>query len=143
MKNPLPLSLRHYIDELVEHAPSVREVWLVGSRANGRSTEDSDWDFLLFADQQALITLRGAQSLCREGVCVLVVVDGDRFESPWPRLDNPGKFKRGHLRNYENAEGSEVQSWEWQRTGDDEATYTDRKFREERAVRVHPRGNAA
>lgn len=143
MTSPLPSNLGRYIGELVECAPSVREVWLVGSRANGRSTEESDWDFLLFADQHALLSLRSAQRLRRDNVDVLVVVDGDRFESPWPRSDKPGKFKRGNLRNHSDADGIEAQSWEWKFTGDGEARYAGESFREERAVRVHPQGNAA
>lgn len=31
--------------------PSTREVWLIGSRANGTATEESDWDLLVFTDE--------------------------------------------------------------------------------------------
>lgn len=31
--------------------PSTREVWLIGSRANGTATDESDWDLLVFTDE--------------------------------------------------------------------------------------------
>jgi hypothetical protein len=31
--------------------PSTREIWLFGSRANGTATEESDWDLLVFTDE--------------------------------------------------------------------------------------------
>lgn len=143
MRNELPDCVQKYVDAVTNAAPSIAEVWLVGSRANGRATEASDWDFMVFADQQALMLLRVNTSLACEDIDVLVVVDGNRFESPWPRLDKPYRFKSGHLKNYLDADGVDVVSWEWSPLGDNEATYTGESFREERAVLIYRRENAA
>lgn len=43
------LSLEPYLKLLLEVVPDAREVWLFGSRANGRERADSDWDLLLCA----------------------------------------------------------------------------------------------
>lgn len=143
MKSLLPADLHRYIDELLELAPSAREVWLIGSRANGGATEESDWDFLVFADQSALVALRQKPRLQRDNIDVLVVVDGDRFESPWPRIDMPESHKIGNLKNYENADGIEARTWEWEYIGNGQAKYTGRKFQEQHAVLVFPEGHAA
>lgn len=143
MKNSLPLDMDQYIKDLLDLAPSVREVWLIGSRANGGGTEKSDWDFLLFADESALAALRRTPRLRRGNVDVLIVVDGDRFEAPWPRIDKPGSYKRGNLKNYEDADGIEVQTWEWEHLGSGQAKYTGGSFQEQRAVLVFPENHAA
>lgn len=36
---------------LLSAEPSTREVWLIGSRANGTATDESDWDLLVFMDE--------------------------------------------------------------------------------------------
>ena len=32
--------------------PATREVWLIGSRANGSANETSDWDLMVFSDEE-------------------------------------------------------------------------------------------
>jgi hypothetical protein len=44
-----------YIERLVSAYPSIREVWLFGSRANNREREGSDWDYLVFGDDDRLL----------------------------------------------------------------------------------------
>lgn len=92
--------------------PSIRELWLVGSRANGGGSPDSDWDVLAFADEQTLAVLRAQPLLRREDLDLLIAVDGDKFESPWWRTDKPGKYKSGRLKNYDSSDGTEVVGWE-------------------------------
>lgn len=36
--------------------PAVCEIWLIGSQANGTATCASDWDFLVFSDQEPSVT---------------------------------------------------------------------------------------
>lgn len=143
MRDRLPERVRKYIGTVINAAPSVTEVWLVGSQANDRAAEESDWDFLVFADQEALMLLRENVALACANIDVLVVVDGNRFESPWPRSDKPGKLKRGHLQNYFNADGIEVIGWEWERLGENEVTYTGEAGCKERAVLIYRRDSVA
>lgn len=44
----LPVDLACWLAEVVRRHPGIAEVWLIGSRANGTETPESDWDFLVF-----------------------------------------------------------------------------------------------
>jgi predicted nucleotidyltransferase len=50
-----------YVAELTATYPGIREVWLLGSRANGTATEASDWDYLVFLDDDRIFN-----ALCRD-----------------------------------------------------------------------------
>jgi hypothetical protein len=123
-----------YVDALALAYPTVREIWLFGSRAAGVANSDSDWDFFVFADSYVLGALALDQSFNRADTDVLVIYDGDHFREPWVDGD---KGKAGSL-----------SGWEWKRTTDDEATYKATKASKEddfyveitteRAVRVWP-----
>jgi len=67
----------------------ITSIWLIGSRANNTFRENSDWDLLIFADEQTLDLMRKATELKRADVDVLVVYDGKNGEEPWP------VFKKG------------------------------------------------
>ena len=45
----------HYLRALVDAHPSIREIWLFGSRANGRARPESDWDYMVFSDDDRLL----------------------------------------------------------------------------------------
>jgi predicted nucleotidyltransferase len=81
-----------YLEQIVSVAPGVREIWLVGSRANGTARPDSDWDFIVFGDSHTFSQLQAAADLHRIDVDCLVVSDSDAFESAWG-----SKSKRGSL----------------------------------------------
>jgi predicted nucleotidyltransferase len=51
MKPPLPNRVRHVIAELAADE-SVREVWLIGSQADGSATAASDWDLLVLSGRE-------------------------------------------------------------------------------------------
>lgn len=51
MRLPLPDRIRQVIAELEADA-SVREVWLIGSQADGSATTASDWDLLVRSSQE-------------------------------------------------------------------------------------------
>lgn len=107
--------IRTYIDLLIARCPKVREVWLIGSRANGISTEVSDWDFIIFADPKAFDDLAHDKVLHREDVDLLVVDDATgEFSKPW------GKEKTGSL-----------DSWKWVRESNSIATYRAMKWVED------------
>jgi predicted nucleotidyltransferase len=46
-----------YIDALLTAYPSIKEVWLIGSRADGSAKPTSDWDYIILADQWVLSAL--------------------------------------------------------------------------------------
>lgn len=128
-----------YVAELVAAYPSIREVWLYGSRANGTAREKSDWDYLAFADAATLAALRRETRFDREGIDLMVVTDGVRFEQPW--ID-PGGKKEGTL-------APEFGGMHWRKMSATEARYQATKppapgssygtrVFAQRAARVHP-----
>lgn len=74
---------------LVDIQPHPQSVWLIGSRANGRATAESDTDFLIFADETYAATARRTLA-APVAIDVLVVHDGNHFADIWQE-------KRGSL----------------------------------------------
>jgi predicted nucleotidyltransferase len=104
--------VRAYVRKLATAHRNVREMWLLGSRANGSARPKSDWDILAFADEPTFNALRDDQQLHHPDIDLLVVksVDG-RFEKPW------GRKKSGSL-----------EKWQWNRVSETDATYRSTKF---------------
>jgi hypothetical protein len=105
-----------YVAILVKRFPAIKEVWLIGSRANESARADSDWDYIVFADERTLSLLRCDESLRRPDIDVLMVFDGDSFEEPWPTAH---RKKHGSLHG-----------WGWRRLAMKKAVY--------RATKVKP-----
>ena len=97
--------LNPYLASLIDRSNEITAIWLLGSRANGTGRIDSDWDLLIFGNEQVLSELRSAEALNCRDFDVLVVYDGDRFESPWQRKD-----------------GS-LSSWQWRKLSNKRAEY--------------------
>ena len=74
-----------YIGRLVQAYPSIREIWLLGSRANGSERPDSDWDCLAFGDDAgALNQLHNDPQFDDPKVDLLFVGPGlDEAIEPW------------------------------------------------------------
>lgn len=95
-----------YVLKLVAAYPEVTEIWLIGSRAGGTAGIASDWDYLVFANQKVLRSLRQRKWFNSPEIDLLVVHDGNRFAKPWS--DGP-RTKAGSLAD-----------WDWQRTSSSE-----------------------
>jgi|SRR5579863_2976177 len=86
---------REYVEEYVEYLtdayPDVQEVWLFGSRANDTARPDSDWDLLVWSNEDHLLNklCRNKQSR-RAGIDLFVVVDQLAVQ-PWPADDGQPK----------------------------------------------------
>jgi predicted nucleotidyltransferase len=89
--------------------PSIAEVWLIGSRANGTSKCESDWDFIVFGPLGLREAMAQDKSLARPDVDLLVASPDGVVADPW-------KVKSGTLSN-----------WEWNRISNSQATYIGRK----------------
>jgi len=87
----IPDDLDYYINSLTSTYPQIREIWLFGSRTNPPYKENSDWDFLVFADSEVLAKLQHRIDIQQDDIDLLIVYDGNHFKSPWPR---PGKTKK-------------------------------------------------
>jgi predicted nucleotidyltransferase len=110
-----------FINELTTAYPSIRKVWLLGSRANGTWHDGSDWDYLVFDDD-----IRDMNHLCqthkkRSDIDLLFVcADGDTALSPWPEPD--GHQKKLGL-------GDAPGGLNWREVSDTEASYMQTKER--------------
>ena len=104
-----------HIAMLAKRYPQIEEVWLIGSRAEGLERANSDWDYLVFANERLINSLRQKPELYREDVDLLVVYDGDRFKSPWR---DGARVKSGSL-----------SEWDWKVVGEGEATYRATRWR--------------
>jgi hypothetical protein len=99
-----------YIEELLKTYSGIKQVWLIGSRANGLAEPPSGWDYVIMADQSTLDALSEATRFKDPTIDLLVVYDGDHFRKPWP--DGSG-----------DAHGS-LTDWGWTETSaNGEATY--------------------
>jgi hypothetical protein len=83
-----------YLDELVRAFPSIREVWLFGSRANGVARADSDWDYLIFSDDPGLMNCIYQQRHFDRPEVDALVVSGQFAVRPWPMPDGTWKKLR-------------------------------------------------
>jgi len=52
-----------YVNKLTKRFPTIKSVWLIGSRANDTANECSDWDFIVFADNNVLEGIRKDEEL--------------------------------------------------------------------------------
>lgn len=85
----LSIELSAWLRALVVHAPGISEVWLYGSRADGRFRPDSDWDFFAKGPRGLAVLLqRTLSQLARPDVDLFVwEVDAATAINPW----NPTK----------------------------------------------------
>jgi len=100
-----------YVSQITAAYPAIREVWLIGSRANGTEGASSDWDYLAFADDNTLADLSRSVRFNWRGVDLLVVVDKVNFAEPW--VNDKGQ-KTGSLA---------ADDWNWKRITETEASY--------------------
>jgi predicted nucleotidyltransferase len=133
--------IRSYLIRLTDEYPKIESVWLFGSRANGTYSDDSDWDFFVFADKNILNKLRGDSSLNDPKIDLLVVYDGNNFEAPCQergRENDPPK--QGSLTGG-------FHSWKWKQISETEAEYTEvrdiegsarQEFEQKKAMRIWP-----
>ena len=110
MPQPLPL-----VALITEHCTGIRSVWRTGYDARTGLRDSSlpyGLELVAFADDATLRYLRDAQSLRRRDARLLVVTDGNRFESAWG--DTPGA-------------GSMLQ-WNWRQANEHEAYYFETRW---------------
>jgi predicted nucleotidyltransferase len=104
-----------YAQELVSDVVGIESIWLFGSRANESFRPDSDWDLMVFANQEAFDELKKRTDLKNESVDVIVVIEKKTFSEPWP--ENPATCKSG-----------DFLAWDWKIVTPDSANYTSVKY---------------
>lgn len=86
MAPSLAPEIDRWLQNLLCITSGIIEIWFIGSRANGTSRPDSDWDFLAFANPSVLEFLAAETDLQRPDIDFLVSTDGDNFQSAWGKL---------------------------------------------------------
>lgn len=99
-----------FINELVAlQSQQPDSIWLIGSRANGRATQGSDTDLIVFGSEALLSAVRSTLKQ-PELVDCLIVFNGDNYQDPWNK-------KSGSLRELQ-----------WRKTDANSAEYIGRKW---------------
>jgi hypothetical protein len=126
--------ITEFLTDIAAACPELESIWLIGSRANGTSTDASDWDFLAFGSEATYACLQASPRLQLSGTDFLIVTDGDGFRGVWD-----GEDKAGSLAD-----------WEWKAVSDTVSEYTQLKlvfdrehqldgvFTRRKAIRVWP-----
>lgn len=83
--NALSSEIKEWLQEVCNSSLGIREIWFIGSRANGTNRIDSDWDFLVIGDAGFIETIRQQKTLHRIDVDFLASEDGMHFHSAWGR----------------------------------------------------------
>ena len=103
MKNELPPFVWNVVDDLKKNA-SIKSIWLIGSRANNSAREDSDWDLLVFVDEELSPVNRSDSR-----VDVIRVDTNEKYLTDGKSADHINPF-----------------NWNWNDSENGEATHTKR-----------------
>ena len=101
-----------YAKKLGTKFSGIRHVWLFGSRANATEMSDSDWDLMVFADEQTFREMSAHLELKHPMIDLLVVKGEDEYAQPWPDVE----LKQGNLT-----------TWSWRPLSENEAEYLQTK----------------
>lgn len=82
MKSQLTDQTTLFISALAALHPPPDSIWLIGSRANGRATQESDTDLIVIGSTDFLSAVRSQIQQPRAIDC-LVVCNGDDYQDPW------------------------------------------------------------
>lgn len=128
---PMPEQVKSFAFGLVARG---LEVWIIGSQVNRVENPPSDWDFIIFGDEDLINEMSQIKPVLH--VDLLVVYDGDNFKSPWPRPSD-GVIKTGSL-----------SSWKWKQIRPNLASYEGTKWPDDwgstkRAIKIPSSGSAA
>ena len=105
-RNEFPYFLNQVIDELKQE-DAITSIWFIGSRANGKATEASDWDLLVFSTiEPSVIEPR------HENVDVIIVGPSKKF-----LLEGKSIYYKSPFNNFH-----------WSDKGNGLATYIGMKF---------------
>jgi hypothetical protein len=77
----LPEEIGMFVDTVRAACPSIEQVWLLDAGAS--ATTRARWDFLAFADDEAVRELRAHAEWHRPDVSFLVATPGENVEAPW------------------------------------------------------------
>jgi hypothetical protein len=104
---PTAEGIGSFVSRILVACPDMRSVWRIDLRPDEERVAPDCCELLAFADPLTLRRLRKLADLHRADVELLVVVDGDAFESAWGPRKAAGSLSR----------------WGWQQVSSIEAYY--------------------
>lgn len=107
-----PVELPQFVSDLLLGSLDIRSVWSLDHRPGEAPLPRATRQLLAFADPMTLRHLRQREDLHRTAVSLLVVVDGDRFESAWGPSCLSGSLAR----------------WAWRQVSPHEAYYDEARW---------------
>ena len=107
-----PVELPPFVCDLLLGSLDIRSVWSLDHRPGATPLPPAARQLLAFADPMTLAHLRKRADLHRRELSLLVVVDGDRFESAWGPSGVSGSLAR----------------WAWRQVSPHEAYYDEARW---------------
>ena len=98
--------INSYLDDLLNTVDGIRSIWLLGSRANGTATLESDWDFFVFGENIVFEQIQVSQKFPAGHIDLLIVSADGSFRKPY-----------GHMKS------GDLNSWGWRIVTPKLATY--------------------
>ena len=105
-----PAGLSAFLSRVLVSCLEIRAVW--SSADAGSSLAAGSHQLIVFADRPTLLSLRKSERLHRADVELLVVFDGDQFESAWGPQRLSGSLSR----------------WAWRQVSDELAYFDESKW---------------
>ncbi len=138
MSLQLPEHLTDFVAKLTSLHPPPTSIWVIGSRANGRATEESDTDLLVFGSQ-ALLAAAIANLDQPQHIDCLIVHNGNDYQDPWQAKSGSLKKLKWQPIDSENARYIGVK-WipDEESSAEFGAEMGDMLERQERAIRTWP-----
>ena len=112
-----PAGLSKFLSRVLVSCMEIRAVWSSADAGSGLAS--ASHQLIVFADKATLLSLRRSDQLHRADVELLVVFDGDQFESAWGPQRLSGALSR----------------WSWRQVSDELAYFDESKW-------SHPERNA-
>ena len=112
-----PPHIAAFLSRVLVSCLEIRSVWSMVLGGDDPEQTASQYELLAFADPMTLRHLRNLEDLHRTDVELLVVVDGDRFESAWGPRRLSGSLAR----------------WAWRQTSPCEAYYDESRWLDDRS----------
>ena len=101
-----------FMRRLLRDGMDIQAVWSVGHSAESDLQQSEKRELLVFADRATLERLRKCDGLRESDVVLLVVTDGDSFESAWGAQHFSGSLAR----------------WAWREASDGQAYYDESRW---------------
>lgn len=92
--NAPPVVAAEFMHRLLRQGMDIQAIWSVGHNADNEPRGSGAAELLVFADRRTLEQLRKRDDLHEPGVAILVVIDGDLFETAWGAHRHSGSLAR-------------------------------------------------